>query len=190
MMQVIWVIQILWVMRVILWEMQVIWVPSSVKGSTLFRWAGFLLPEVYSELLQSCRSPTCVDKEGCCLLFDSEMSISIQRAKAVVNHSSSFGLPKIRSILHARDGCLEKRTWNSSGKMMVLLGLLLAVGKLVFLLNPSETTGANRKFARPFHGPYRITRVDVNNAYICCVDRLSARRTHLGCPSAFVEVPP
>ena len=41
----------------------------------------------------------------------------------------------------------------------------------MFLLKPSETTGASRKFARPFHGPYRITRVDVNNAYIRCVDR-------------------
>ena len=46
-----------------------------------------------------------------------------------------------------------------------------AVGKCVFLLKPSETTGASREFARPFHGPYRITRVDVNNAYIRCVDR-------------------
>ena len=47
------------------------------------------------------------------------------------------------------------------------------VGERVFLLKPSETTGATRKFARPFHGhgPYRITRVDVNNAYIRRVDR-------------------
>ena len=34
-----------------------------------------------------------------------------------------------------------------------------------------DYTGASRTFARPFHGPYRITRVDVNNAYICCVNR-------------------
>ena len=71
------VIQILLVIQVILWKIQIIWVPSSVKGSMLFCWASFLLPEVYSKLLQSCRSPTCVDKEGCCLLFDSEMSISV-----------------------------------------------------------------------------------------------------------------
>ena len=44
------------------------------------------------------------------------------------------------------------------------------VGERVFLLKPSETTGASRKFARPFHGPYRITGVDVNNAYIRRVD--------------------
>ena len=40
----------------------------------------------------------------------------------------------------------------------------------MFLLKPSETTGASRKFARPFHSSYRITGVDVNNAYIRCVD--------------------
>ena len=41
----------------------------------------------------------------------------------------------------------------------------------MFLLKPSETTGASRKFVRPFHGPYRVTGVDVNNAYIRRVDR-------------------
>ena len=41
-----------------------------------------------------------------------------------------------------------------------------AGGERVFLLKPSETTAVSRKFARPFHGSYRITGVDMNNAYI------------------------
>ena len=45
------------------------------------------------------------------------------------------------------------------------------VGERVFLLKPAETTGANRKFARPFHGPYRITDMETNNAYIRRIDR-------------------
>ena len=44
-------------------------------------------------------------------------------------------------------------------------------GERVFLLKPAETTGASRKFARPFHGPYRIVSVETNNAYIRRVDK-------------------
>ena len=58
------------------------------------------------------------------------------------------------------NACYDKRTQEAR----------FAVGELVFLLKPSETTGASRQFARPFHGPYRITSVDVNNAYIHRVD--------------------
>ena len=46
-----------------------------------------------------------------------------------------------------------------------------AVGERVFLLKPSEMTGASRKFARPFHGPYRIVTLEPNNASIRRVDR-------------------
>ena len=46
-----------------------------------------------------------------------------------------------------------------------------SVGEHVFLLKPAETTGANRKFARPFHGPYRVVSVEPNNACIRRVDR-------------------
>ena len=45
------------------------------------------------------------------------------------------------------------------------------VGERVFLLKPSETTGATRKFARPFRGPYRIVDIEPNNASIRRVDR-------------------
>jgi hypothetical protein len=44
-------------------------------------------------------------------------------------------------------------------------------GERVFLLKPAEQTGARRKFARPFHGPYRLVEVDVNTAKIRPVDR-------------------
>jgi hypothetical protein len=33
------------------------------------------------------------------------------------------------------------------------------LGERVFLLKPAETTGANRKFARPFHGPSPVWRL-------------------------------
>ena len=39
------------------------------------------------------------------------------------------------------------------------------------MLKPAETTGASSKFARPFHGPYRVTSVEANNAYIRRVDQ-------------------
>ena len=46
-----------------------------------------------------------------------------------------------------------------------------AVGERVFLLKPSEKTGKNRKFARPFHGPYRIVEINPSNASIRRVDK-------------------
>ena len=46
-----------------------------------------------------------------------------------------------------------------------------AVGERVFLFKPSEKTGEARKLARPYHGPYRVTRLDTNTAHICRVDR-------------------
>ena len=45
------------------------------------------------------------------------------------------------------------------------------VGERVFLLKPAEKTGATRKLARPYHGPYRVTEVSTNDAYIRRVDK-------------------
>ena len=45
------------------------------------------------------------------------------------------------------------------------------VGDRVFLFKPSTKTGETRKFARPFHGPYRILELGVNTAKIRRVDR-------------------
>lgn len=44
-------------------------------------------------------------------------------------------------------------------------------GERVFLFKPAEQTGARRKFARPFHGPYRLVEVGTNTARICPVDK-------------------
>ena len=45
------------------------------------------------------------------------------------------------------------------------------VGERVFLYKPAEKTGEARKFARPYHGPFRILELDVNTARIRRVDR-------------------
>ena len=45
------------------------------------------------------------------------------------------------------------------------------VGDRAFLFMPAEKTGQARKFARPYHGPYRILEVDVNTARIRRVDK-------------------
>ena len=42
-------------------------------------------------------------------------------------------------------------------------------GDRAFLFKPAEKTGAARKFARPFHGPYRILQLDASTARIRCV---------------------
>ena len=44
-------------------------------------------------------------------------------------------------------------------------------GERVFLFKPAEQTGARRKFARPFHGPYRIAEIGTNTARIRPVDQ-------------------
>ena len=44
-------------------------------------------------------------------------------------------------------------------------------GERVFLYKPAERTGGRRKFARPFHGPYRLVEVDTNTAKIRPVDK-------------------
>ena len=44
-------------------------------------------------------------------------------------------------------------------------------GERVFLYKPAEKTGENRKFARPFHGPYRVMEMSANTAKILRVDR-------------------
>ena len=45
-------------------------------------------------------------------------------------------------------------------------------GERVFLYKPAEKTGENRKFARPFHGPYRVMEMSANTAKILRVDTL------------------
>lgn len=45
------------------------------------------------------------------------------------------------------------------------------VGERVFLYKPAEKTGERRKFARPFHGPYRVMELGTNDAHIRPVDR-------------------
>ena len=46
------------------------------------------------------------------------------------------------------------------------------VGDRVFLFKPADKTGPLRKFARPYHGPFRVVEMDVNTAKIRRVDRL------------------
>ena len=45
------------------------------------------------------------------------------------------------------------------------------VGDRVFLFKPADNTGPPRKFARPYHGPFRVVEMDVNTAKIRRVDR-------------------
>ena len=45
------------------------------------------------------------------------------------------------------------------------------MGERVFLFKPAEKMGERRKFARPFHGPYRIMEVGENTAKIRRVDQ-------------------
>ena len=44
-------------------------------------------------------------------------------------------------------------------------------GERVFLYKPAENTGEERKFARPFHGPYCVMEMSTNTAKIQLVDR-------------------
>ena len=44
-------------------------------------------------------------------------------------------------------------------------------GERVLLLKLAEKTVQARKFARPFHGPYRVVEIDSNTAKICRVDK-------------------
>ena len=46
-----------------------------------------------------------------------------------------------------------------------------SVGERVFLFEPAKKTGEKRKFARPFHGPYRIVEVGENTAKVRRVDQ-------------------
>ena len=45
------------------------------------------------------------------------------------------------------------------------------VGDRVFLFKPADKTGPLRKFARPYHGPYRVVEMDLNTARIRRIDR-------------------
>ena len=45
------------------------------------------------------------------------------------------------------------------------------VGDRVFLFKPADKTGPLRKFARPYHGPFRVIEMDVNTARIRRVDK-------------------
>ena len=44
-------------------------------------------------------------------------------------------------------------------------------GERVFLYKPAEKAGEARKLARPFHGPYRLSEMDVNTATLTRVDK-------------------
>ena len=50
-------------------------------------------------------------------------------------------------------------------------GLTFREGERVFLYKPVDKTGEARKFARPFHGPYRVTELGSNTAKIRRVDK-------------------
>ena len=43
-------------------------------------------------------------------------------------------------------------------------------GERVFLHKPAEQTGERRKFARPYHGPYRVIEMATNTAKITRID--------------------
>ena len=45
------------------------------------------------------------------------------------------------------------------------------VGDRVFLYKPADKTGPARKFARPYHGPFRVVETDSNTARIQPIDR-------------------
>ena len=45
------------------------------------------------------------------------------------------------------------------------------VGDRVFLFKPVDKTGPLRKFARPYHGPFRVMEMDVNTARIRRIDK-------------------
>ena len=45
------------------------------------------------------------------------------------------------------------------------------VGDRVFLFKPADKSGPLRKFARPYHGPYRVVEMDCNTAQIRHVDK-------------------
>ena len=45
------------------------------------------------------------------------------------------------------------------------------VGDRVFIYMPSPKTGKSHKFARPFHGPYRILELTANDAKVCLIDQ-------------------
>ena len=67
-------------------------------------------------------------------------------------------------------------------------------GARVFLFKPAEQTGAARKFARPYHGPYRVVEVGPNTAKIRRVDHpeeepvLVAIDRLRGCPQELADV--
>ena len=45
------------------------------------------------------------------------------------------------------------------------------IGQRVFVYKPSVRSGPAYKFARPFHGPYRVVELTANNAKVRPVDR-------------------
>ena len=61
-----------------------------------------------------------------------------------------------------------------SGRKLYMIGGVDQRGSVrerVLLLKLAEKTVQARKFARPFHGPYRVVEIDSNTAKICRVDK-------------------
>ena len=55
------------------------------------------------------------------------------------------------------------------------------VGDRVMVFMPSETTGKDRKLARPYHGPYRVVNLTATNAEVKLIERPKE-------PSIFVAI--
>ena len=49
-------------------------------------------------------------------------------------------------------------------------GTTFKTGDRVMVLMPSDTTGKNRKLARPYHGPYRIVNLTATNAEVTLIE--------------------
>ena len=64
-------------------------------------------------------------------------------------------------------------------------------GDRVFMYMPAKTTGKTQKFARPFHGPYRVLKVFKQGVSVRPVDdpRANPIRISLDCVRRCLEVP-
>ena len=85
-----------------------------------------------------------------------------------------YGRNLVSNLTQAWENARETIKWSQKRQKAVYDRKSKAVfkeGDRVFLFKPAAKSGKAHKFARPFHGPYRILEVTTNDAKIRPVDR-------------------
>ena len=102
-------------------------------------------------ILEESRTTYLIDMED----YRTELLINLTKARQLALESIKLAQEKQRTFYDLQTSCR----------------LQYRVGDRVMVFMPSETTGKDRKLARPYHGPYRVVNLTDTNAEVKLIEK-------------------